>query len=93
MDKTYKISFDEETIDSKLTTQYSVLDSTGIEAKFKSKGNIFVSLPNKNIVEESIQVFRLNNNPVFQVISYVVNASRGQIASVDDTSLPEGTEL
>ena len=89
MDKTYKISFDQETIDGTLTTHYSVLDSTGIETKFTSKGDIFVSLPNKNIVEESIQVFN-SENIIVPSDQYVVNASRGQIAGVDNNSLPEG---
>ena len=89
MDKVYKISFNQETVDGSLVTSYNVLDSTGIETTFTSKGKIFVTLPNKNIVEESIQVFDSENVQVSND-NFVVNAARGQIASVDDISLPEG---
>lgn len=88
-DKLYKVDFSKDTVDTEITTYYNVLDSTGTEASFTSKGTIFVSLPNKNLVEESIKVYDSSENLV-SADNYVVNAVRGQIASVDANSLPEG---
>ncbi len=87
--KIYKVTFNKETSNSKTLTYYNVLDSTGIETTFTSKGTIFVSLPHKNIVEESVEVFDKDGSKVSRE-SYYFNPIKGQIASIDAASLPEG---
>ena len=58
---------------------YNVLDSTGVEATFKSKDTVLVNLPNKEIEEGSLQVFDASNTMV-DPSKYIVNLHSGQIA-------------
>jgi len=70
--KLYEIYFDD-------ASTYSVLDSTGKEASFKSKDTVLVALPNKEIEEGSLQVYDASNILV-DPSKYVINYHSGQIA-------------
>lgn len=70
--KFYNLRFDD-------STTYSILDSTGVEATFKSKDTVLVNLPNKEIEEGSLQVFDASNTLV-DPSKYIVNYHSGQIA-------------
>ncbi len=83
-DKTYKVHFDS-------SGSYNILDSTGVEYSFKSKGTTLVALQHKHIVANSIEV-RDKNNVIVSPDKYVVNTKRGQIAAVNEGSLPAGEE-
>lgn len=71
-DKLYEIHFED-------ALTYNVLDSTGIEATFKSKDTVLVNLPNKELEEGSLQVYDASNNLV-DPSKYIVNLHSGQIA-------------
>lgn len=70
--KLYEIHFED-------ALTYNVLDSTGIEATFKSKDTVLVNLPNKEIEDGSLQLFDASNNLV-DTSKYIVNLHSGQIA-------------
>ncbi len=82
--KTYKVHFDS-------SSSYNVLDSTGVEYTFKSKGTTLVALLHKHIVANSVEV-RDKNNVIVPPDKYVVNTKRGQIAASSENSLPAGNE-
>ena len=81
-DKFYKIEFNE-------ANSYSVLDSTGVIATFKSKDTVLVNLPNKNIQVGSIEVYDQSDNLV-DPSTYLVNYVSGQIAGTEPGSLIAG---
>lgn len=81
-DKNYKITFD-------TTNVYNVLDDTGVNYQFTSKGTTLVSLQNKNILPETIEVTD-ETGTVIDPSKYAVNTVRGQIAAVSASSLPAG---
>jgi hypothetical protein len=78
----YKINFDDINI-------YNVTDSTGIDASFKSKDTILVSLPNKNIQIGSLVIYDQSNN-VVDTSKYIVNYISGQIAGKKPGDLVAG---
>ena len=82
LDKQYKIEFDE-------ATSYSILDSTGIEASFRSKDTVLVNLPHKNIRIGSVEVFDGMNNFIDPSL-YIVNYVSGQIAGKNYGDLAYG---
>jgi len=82
-DKFYKIHFNDLKV-------FSVLDSTGVEASFKSKDTILVNLPNKNLQIGSVVVYDQSNN-IVDPSNYVVNYISGQIAGKKAGDLTEGT--
>ena len=81
-DKFYKIEFNE-------AKSYSVLDSTGVVATFKSKDTVLVNLPNKNIQVGSIEVYDQSNNLV-DPSTYLINYVSGQIAGTEPGNLVAG---
>ncbi len=82
--KTYKVKFDS-------SNSYRVLDSTGVEYSFNSKGTILVALRHKNIVSNSV-VVKDKDNVVVSSNDYVVNSKRGQIAASNGNVLPAGNQ-
>jgi hypothetical protein len=81
-DKLYSIEFEEPEL-------YSVLDSTGVQEEFRSKGTIFVDLQNQNIIESSIQVTDAAGS-VVDPSRYELKANLGKIKGIDENSLPAG---
>ncbi len=81
-DKFYKIDFEN-------AQTYNVLDSTGIQTTFISKDTVLVTLPDKNIVPSSVQVFDESDNLVDES-SYYIKYNTGQIAGTQMGSLPSG---
>jgi len=72
VNKMYHIHFDD-------ALTYSVLDSTGVKATFKSKDTVLVTLPNKEISEGSLQIFDQSDN-LIDTSKYIVNYHSGQVA-------------
>lgn len=81
-DKKYKIEFDED-------NKYSVLDSSGVEATFRAKDTVLVSLPHRNIQVGSVELFDQANN-LIDPSKYIINYGAGQIAGVNTGDLIQG---
>lgn len=81
-DKLYVLEFEDNEL-------YSVLDSTGIEENFTSKGTVFVDLSHLNIVENSLEVFDQGGTKV-DPSNYELKANLGKIRGISESSLPAG---
>ncbi|MCF7825876.1 MAG: hypothetical protein K9N29_04435 [Candidatus Marinimicrobia bacterium] len=65
----------------RLTTSYSVLDSTGFRIQFEPLDTLYVQIGVKNIVESSVEVFD-QNNQIVPPSSYSMRSSAGAIRAV-----------
>ncbi len=73
---------------NRLTTSYSILDSTGFDVHFNPQDTIFVQLDVKNVLEESVKVYDHSGNPIAPGL-YQIRAESGAIQASSTGSLPD----
>ena len=79
-------------LDFTSTSNYRLLDSTGVSETFISKDTVFVSLSQENIQEGSFQLFDQANNLV-EPSKYVVNYSAGKIRGAISGNLSDNQKF
>ncbi len=78
--KLYVVQFEDDEL-------YSILDSTGVEEDFISKGTVFVDLSQLNIVESSFELFDASGTKI-DASKYILKANLGKISGSSEASLP-----
>lgn len=69
---------DSEELLTKITTRYSVTDLTGVSATFKARDTIFVKLPHKNQIIETV-VVKDHTGQTIAPARYILNTETGKI--------------
>jgi hypothetical protein len=83
--KFYKLDFTS-------TTNYRLLDSTGVSENLISKDTVFVSLSQENIQEGSFQLFD-QSSKLIDPSKYVINYDAGKVRGANPGDLPADQQL